>query len=370
MPPIDDRTPILNLALPNQDNFLADDVARIRSAFSALDTAVAGKQPTIGFTPENAANKGQANGYAPLGSDSKVAAAYLPSYVDDVLEYATLAAFPGSGETGKIYVAQNTNKTYRWSGSAYVEISPSPGSTDAVTEGATNLYFTAQRARDAQQPATTSALGVVKVGTGLSVAVDGTVSVSVSTQAFTDVAVTVTTNGQTSFTVPGGYVPGLIDVRINGATLAPDDFVATNGTSVALSEGAQTTDSLVFRCWSAFDVANAVKKNGDTLQGPLHTKQTAVVGSNIDLAAGNCFSKTISANTTLTVSNVPAAGAVASFLLDLTNGGAFTVTWWSGVKWPGGAAPTLTASGRDVLGFFTYDGGTTWTGVLVGRDVK
>ncbi|MCJ8208655.1 hypothetical protein MUY27_02980 [Mucilaginibacter sp. RS28] len=77
--------------------------------------------------------------------NGKIAATYLPSYVDDVLEYANLAAFPATGETGKIYTAINTNKIYRWSGSVYVEISASPGSTDSVTEGATNLYFTSAR---------------------------------------------------------------------------------------------------------------------------------------------------------------------------------------------------------------------------------
>lgn len=69
--------------------------------------------------------KGQANGYTPLGADSKVPSIYLPSFVDDVIEYANLAAFPVTGETGKIYVALDTNKTYRWSGSLYIEISPS-----------------------------------------------------------------------------------------------------------------------------------------------------------------------------------------------------------------------------------------------------
>jgi hypothetical protein len=54
--------------------------------------------------------------------DGKVPADQLPSYVDDVLEYANLAGFPEEGETGKIYVAIDTNKSYRWSGSAYVEI--------------------------------------------------------------------------------------------------------------------------------------------------------------------------------------------------------------------------------------------------------
>lgn len=73
----------------------------------------------------------------------------LPSYVDDVLEYASLSSFPLTGETGKIYVTLDTNKCYRWSGSTYVEISPSPGSTDSVPEGILNLYFTNTRASSA-----------------------------------------------------------------------------------------------------------------------------------------------------------------------------------------------------------------------------
>lgn len=57
--------------------------------------------------------------------DGKVPAAELPSYVDDVLEYSSTSAFPATGESGKIYVATDTNRTYRWGGSAYVEISES-----------------------------------------------------------------------------------------------------------------------------------------------------------------------------------------------------------------------------------------------------
>jgi len=70
--------------------------------------------------------KGAPSGVAPLNSSSKIDATYLPSYVDDVEEYANLAAFPPVGEAGKIYVALDTNLTYRWSGSVYVEISPAP----------------------------------------------------------------------------------------------------------------------------------------------------------------------------------------------------------------------------------------------------
>jgi phage-related tail fiber protein len=70
------------------------------------------------------------NGVATLDAAGLVPSTQLPSYVDDVLEYATLAGFPTTGETGKIYVAIDTNKTYRWSGSAYVYITS--GAVDSV----------------------------------------------------------------------------------------------------------------------------------------------------------------------------------------------------------------------------------------------
>ena len=74
--------------------------------------------------------KGAVNGVATLGADGKIAASQLPSYVDDVLEYNSLLEFPVTGEKGKIYVALNANKVYRWSGSAYVYITS--GAVDSV----------------------------------------------------------------------------------------------------------------------------------------------------------------------------------------------------------------------------------------------
>ena len=69
--------------------------------------------------------KGAASGVAELDANGKVPSAQLPAYVDDVLEYASLSNFPATGESGKIYIAVDTNKSYRWSGSTYVEISSS-----------------------------------------------------------------------------------------------------------------------------------------------------------------------------------------------------------------------------------------------------
>lgn len=114
-------------------------------ALEKLQGQINAKQATLGYTAESTANKGVANGYAGLDGTGKVSAIHLPSYVDDVLEYAALASFPATGESGKIYIDLATNKTYRWSGSAYVVITASPGSTDAVPEGSSNLYHTAAR---------------------------------------------------------------------------------------------------------------------------------------------------------------------------------------------------------------------------------
>lgn len=63
--------------------------------------------------------------FANLSNNGKVPASQLPSYVDDVEEYGSILSFPKQGEEGKIYVAKDTNLTYRWGGSTYVEIGQS-----------------------------------------------------------------------------------------------------------------------------------------------------------------------------------------------------------------------------------------------------
>jgi hypothetical protein len=82
---------------------------------------------------------------ASLDSSGKIPASELPSYVDDVLEYATQAGFPATGETGKIYVDLSTGNIFRWGGSAYIQISNNIVTTDDLAEGSTNLYYTDTR---------------------------------------------------------------------------------------------------------------------------------------------------------------------------------------------------------------------------------
>lgn len=70
-------------------------------------------------------SKGAPSGLASLNESGIIPSAQLPSYVDDVIEVDTFSNLPGTGESGKIYIVQDTNLTYRWSGTAYVEISKS-----------------------------------------------------------------------------------------------------------------------------------------------------------------------------------------------------------------------------------------------------
>jgi hypothetical protein len=90
----------------------------------------------------------------------------------------------------------------------------------------------------------------------------------------------------------------------------------------------------------------------------------------IDLASGHFVVATLTgAITSLTFSGHSSTNA-SGFVLELTNGGAYSITWPLSVKWPGGTAPTLTSSGVDVLAFVTDDDGTTWRGVVSMLDSK
>lgn len=123
-----------------------------------------------------------------------VPANQLPSYVDDVLEFNDLASFPATGETGKIYVAKDTNKCYRWSGSAYIYITSGAvdsvfGRTgvvtaqsgdynsDQVTEGSTNRYYTAARQSAIEAYADQAEADAKSYADGLNTAMDARVDV-------------------------------------------------------------------------------------------------------------------------------------------------------------------------------------------------
>ena len=94
--------------------------------------------------------------------------------------------------------------------------------------------------------------------------------------------------------------------------------------------------------------------------------KVAMAAHAVDLSLGNVQTYTLSGNQTLTFTNPPASGKAGSFTLIVTNGGSATLTWPTSVDWAAATAPTLTASGVDILTFLTIDGGTIWYGFLAG----
>jgi hypothetical protein len=240
------------------------------------------------YTPENLANKAQANGYASLDGSGKVPASQLPSYVDDVLEYANAAARPAIGETGKLYLTLDNNKVYRWSGSTYVEIVASPSSTDSVTEGSTNLYYTNTRVDTRIATTSINALSDVDTATSAPSNGQGLIWNSTSSQwvpgnvaanltgSTTRTLTTITaTSGQTTFTASGGYTAGYVDVYQNGIKLVGggDDFTATNGTTVVLTQGANVGDTVEI---VAYQLATVVSTAGPKAGGGIIVNRTTI----------------------------------------------------------------------------------------------
>jgi len=122
-------------------------------------------------------------------------------------------------------------------------------------------------------------------------------------------------------------------------------------------------------------VASLSVSGGSTFTGIAETRsaQSITAGAlTVNLALGTLFAVTLSSNmSTLTISNVPAAGSVGQFSLVITaNGSSFTWTWPTTFKWAGGSAPTLSTGNnkKDVLSFITDDGGSTWLGFVGGQN--
>lgn len=162
-----ERTPLVLIGGVKKQLPVGDTLAKSIVGLDRADNTPDLEKPVSQPTQDALAKK------ADLDSGGKVPAAQLPSYVDDVLEYNTFANLPNTGEAGKIYVTLDpytdsqgrTSSQFRWTGSAYTPIIASPGTTDAVTEGPTNLYFTTNRVRQVLLAGLSTAVGGVIAAT-------------------------------------------------------------------------------------------------------------------------------------------------------------------------------------------------------------
>lgn len=113
----------------------------------SLDSNLQGAFTAVGITVKNkisSSEKGVANGVATLDATGKIPTSQIPGSIEEVVEYANFSALPATGVVSRVYVTIDNNKTYRWSGSTYIEISPSDvssvnGMTGAVTIGVGNI---------------------------------------------------------------------------------------------------------------------------------------------------------------------------------------------------------------------------------------
>lgn len=180
-------------------------------------------------------------------------------------------------------------------------------------------------------------------------------------------------NGANTITLGG-------NVSTAGALTTAGAFITSGANSLTLTTTGTTnvtlptTGTLVTTATAA--VLNATNDFNFNIQQEAQLKnysETVSVKGNtgaavtFDLIDGNVFSATVNAITTVTLSNPAASGQCSSISIILTNGGAFAITWPASVKWAGGAQPTWTAAGVDVLTLLTVDAGTTWYGLVAGK---
>ena len=174
---------------------------------------------------------------------------------------------------------------------------------------------------------------------------------------------------------------GLASPTFTGTPAAPTASQGTNTTQVATTafvnaEIAADLTAAIGSTVQAFDADTAKRDTtntytalqtlnaGLTVDGPYKQTAEAVAALDIDLSAGNYFTKTINANSTFTFSNPPASGTAGSFTLELTHTSG-TVTWPASVKFPLDTPPTLTAGKTHLFVFVTDDGGTRYRGAAL-----
>lgn len=320
-------------------------------------------------------SKGQALGLATLDAAGLIPSTQLPSFVDDVLEYANLAAFPVTGETGKIYVALDTNKTYRWSGSAYVYITS--GAVDSVNgqtgvvvltttnvnEG-TNLYYTDERVDD-------RVAALIQNGTGITwtyVDGSGTLTANVSLSAFSTtnlsegtnlyftearVRSTVLTGLTTSNTVISatdsvltalGYLQGQISSVTSTLTETVQDIV-----------GAFVTNSSTLS-WTYNDAGNTL--SAAVLKVPNALSQgTGITTFSFD---GSGTATVAIANTGVTATSYGSASSVATFTVNAQ--GQLTTAATTAISITASQVSDFTEAAQDAIGgALTNSASIVWT---------
>lgn len=285
---------------PNANNVVTiPSFAEISTVTELLNRVVALEEVDVESIAQGVIDeiKGKANGLATLGDDGKVPTSQLPSYVDDVLEYASKSAFPSTGETGKIYVAQDTNITYRWGGTAYVEISAS------LALGETSSTAYAGDKGKANADAITVLKGR-KVSAGAGLSGGGDLNADRTISMGTPSTITSTSTNSASGTT---HTHAIDAASTSKAGIVQLDN-ATNSTSTTKAATANAVKT-------AYDKANSAQNDLDTLEAK------TITGAGAAQSSG-----TLSGGVTITVDYDNASikyGADKKLYVDVIDGGTF-----------------------------------------------
>ncbi len=251
---------------------------------------------------------GVASGVATLDSNGKIPSYQLPSYVDDVLEYSSKSSFPTTGEVGKIYLANDKNIVYRWSGSSYVEISASLalGETSSTAyagdkgkANATNIANILNGTTTVPKATTSTKVGTSDIGgtttpiylkAGVPTPLSYTISKSVPSDAkFTD-----TDTGATSVTTTGNG---------NAVTTASYDastrkLTLTKGATFLTSHQSLANYSTLANTIKSLSISGKVitYTKGDDSTGTITTQDTNTWRGIVDNLTSTSTTESLSAN--------------------------------------------------------------------------
>lgn len=239
-----------NITSPNYNNWVYK--SQIYTVYYNLDLDGFICIPPNSKSNINSDNIIDALGYTPaeLDESGKVLSSQLPSYVDDVLEYNSEDNFPETGESGKIYISLNSNKTYRWSGSVYVELS------ESISLGTTSsTAFRGDYGNTAYQHANKKGLAFAS----------GLYKITTNDQGHVISAVAVTKSDITALGIPSQDT----NTTYNTMTGATVDTAGTSGLVPAPSIGSQDKFLKGDGTWSELNEATlqslTIQKNGSSL---------------------------------------------------------------------------------------------------------
>lgn len=331
----------VTLTIP-ADTSLDDAIGTILNTIAAVNTSVGGKL--------DSSLKGSVNGVAELDANGLVPSAQLPSYVDDVLEYSAKSSFPATGETGKIYVDNSTNLTYRWSGSAYVEISPSLALGE--TSGTAYRGDRGKAAYDHSQLTSGNPHNVTKSDVGLGNVGNFKAVSTVTSQGLTD---TEKSNARSNI----GAGTSSLALGTTASTAAKGDH--THTTSLATDSGtatvtlARNTTYKLTAGGTNVIFKTPASDNTNNRRGFWGTSSTAAATAEKAVTLGSTTGWELVAGTIVGVkfTNTNTAGTVK---LNVNSSGAKQI-WYNGAAYTGTEARITGWAGHTI--YYIYDG-TYW----------